>query len=259
MPSAAESAKAQLERLSQDIPANAPASNHGLPWLRSTATSYAAFIPGAKAFIDSEFDEFEAIQQKHGTSIDEIVRVAHRDLSDATKNGLDLESVEKAWIVIENATNQISNLTAESTNDIFGQHPDIKAKVGGKLDQLKNMAENFGPEARRELEDVYQKIKSVLSAGLNSNTVEKIRKLIQDKIQTVEKFGDVAWERGMEEARPCFDKNPKIKVILEENKDSLKHGDLAVLWDKVKSAASSGTTEPVQTYLRDVQERRRQG
>jgi phage terminase small subunit len=257
MPSAAESAKTQLERLSQDIPANAPASSEGLPWLRSTATAYAAFIPGATAFIDTAFDDLEVIQKKHGNRVDEIVITAHKDLSDATKDGLDLESVCKAWTVLENATNQICDLAAESTNDIFSQHPDIKAKVGGKLDQLKNMAEDFGPGARRELEDTYAKIRNVLRGGLDNDTVEKIRKLIEDKIQAVEKFGDVAWERGMEEARPYLEKSPKVKIILEENKDSLKHGNLAVLWDKVKDAASSGNTEPVQNYLRDVQERRR--
>jgi hypothetical protein len=189
MPSAAESAKTQLERLSQDIPANAPASNEGLPWLRSTATAYAAFIPGATAFIDTAFDDLEVIQKEHGNRVDEIVITAHKDLSDATKDGLDL--------------------------------------------------------------------KNVLRGGLDNDTVEKIRKLIEDKIQAVEKFGDVAWERGMEEARPYLEKSPKVKIILEENKDSLKHGNLAVLWDKVKDAASSGNTEPVQNYLRDVQERRR--
>lgn len=251
------SAKTQLEQLSQDIPANAPEANQGLSWLRSTATSYAAFIPGAKAFIDSAFNNFETVQQTHGKRVDEIVRTAHRDLTDATKNGLDLESVGKAWSVIEKAMNDIGSLAAESTNDIFGQYPDIKEKVGGKFDQLKKMAEDFGPEAKREFEDVYQKIKDVLSAGLTGDTVEKIKKLIQEKIQVVEKFGDVAWERGLEEAKPYLDKNPKIKAILEENKENLKHGNLGDLWDKVKDAASSGNTEPVQKYVKDLQEKGR--
>ena len=197
------------------------------------------------------------MQQKHGKRVDDIVRTAHHDLKDATKNGLDLESVGKAWAVIEKATNQIGSLAAESTNDILGQHPDIKEKVGEKLDQLKKMADDFGPEAKKELEDVYQKIKDVLSGGLGSESVEKIRKLIQEKIQTVEKFGNVAWERGLEEARPYLDRNPKIRAILEENMENLKHGNLGELWDKVKDAASSGNTEALEEYVRHLEAKRR--
>lgn len=199
------------------------------------------------------------VQQKHGKRVDEIIQTAHRDLRDATKNGLDLESVEKAWGVLEKAINQIGNLAADSTSDILGQHPDIKEKVGEKLDQLKKMAEDFGPEARKELEDIYQKIKDVLSGGLGSESVDKIRKLIQEKIQMVEKFGDERWERGLEEAKPYLDKNPKIKAILEENKGSLKHGNLAELWDKVKEAALSGNSEGLLKYVKQQEERRRRG
>jgi hypothetical protein len=225
--------------------------------LRSTATAYAVFIPDTKPFIDSAFDDLEAVQQKHGKRVDDIVQTAHRDLKEATKNGLDLENVWEAWEVIEKATNQISDLAAESTNDIQGQHPDIKEKFGEKLDYLKKMAEDFGPEARKELEDAYQKIKNVLSGGLAGDTVDKIRTLIQEKIQMVEKLGDAAWERGLEEAKQYIDMNTKIRTILEENKEKLKHGNLGELWIKVKEAALSGDTDALQKYVRDQEERRR--
>lgn len=257
MASAASSAKKQLEKLSQDIPANAPESNQGLPWLHSTAVAYAAFIPGAQAFIDSAFNDLESVQKKQGKRVDDIVRTAHRDLKDATKNGLDLESVGKAWEIIEKAVNQIGNLAAESSQDILSQDPDIKAKVGDKLDQLKKMAEDFGPEARKEFDDAYEKIKDLLSSGLGSDNIEKIRKLIQEKIQTVEKFGNVAWERGMEESKPFLDKNPRLRAIVEENKESLRHGNLEELWESVKEASSSGNTEPVEKFIKDLEQRRR--
>lgn len=257
MVGAASSAKKQLEQLSKDIPANAPASNEGISWLHSVATSYAAFIPGAKAFIDSAFNDLEAIQKKQGKRVDEIVSTTHRDLKEATKNGLDLESVGKAWAVIERAVNQIGSLAADSSQDLLAQHPDIKEKVGDKLDQLKKMAEDFGPEARKEFDDAYRKIKDILSAGLGSDSVEKIRKLIQEKLQMVEKFGDVAWERGVEEAKPYLDKNPKLRAIVEENKESLKHGNLEELWEKVKEASISGNTEPVEKFIKDLEEKRR--
>lgn len=205
------------------------------------------------------FNDLEVVQQKHGKRVDEIIQIAHQELKDATKNGLDFESVGYAWGVLEKAINQIGNLDAEPTNDVQSQHSDMKEKVGEKLDQLKKMAEDYGPEARKELEDVYQRMKDVLGGGLGSESAEKIRKLIQEKIQTVEKFEDVAWERGLEEVKPYSDKNPEINVILLENRENLKHGNLGELWDKVRVAAQSGHTEELQKHVKEQEKRGQSG
>lgn len=257
MVNAASAAKAQFSKLSRDIPSSAPESHQALDWLHSTAASYAAFIPGAKAYLDSAFKDLEAVQKKHGKEVDNIVRNTHRELREATKKGLDLDTVGRVWDVLEKAITQIGNLASDSANDILAQHPHIKEKVGGNLDQLNKMVSHYGPEAKKELDDTYQKIREVLSGGLGSDSVEMIRKLVQEKIEKFETFGDVAWDKGLERAKPYLEKNPKIREIVEENKQSLKHGDLGELWDKVKEAASSGDTNALQKLVKEQVEKER--
>jgi hypothetical protein len=65
--------KSPIPKLTSNISDKAPEPNEALKWLHSTATSYAAFIPGAKGYVDSAFKDLEKVQQKHGQEVDDIV------------------------------------------------------------------------------------------------------------------------------------------------------------------------------------------
>jgi hypothetical protein len=83
----------------------------------------------------------------------------------------------------------------------------------------------------------------VLAGGVGVGTIEKVKKLIQEKTEKIQKLGDEAWKKRLEQAKPYLDKNPKVKEIIESNADSLKNGDFSELFEKAKDAASSGNTE----------------
>ena len=71
---AASNTKAQIQKLTQNIQNQAPEPNEALKWLRSTASSYAAFIPGAKSYVDTAFDDLDKVHAKHSDEVEKIVQ-----------------------------------------------------------------------------------------------------------------------------------------------------------------------------------------
>jgi len=168
---------------------------------------------------------------------------------------MSVETATKSWEIVQDALGKLADLAADSANEILDNHPQIKEQVGGNLDQLKSMAQTGSDEAKKELDQTYQQIKDVLAGGVGVGTVEKVKKLIQEKTEKIQKLSDEAWKKGIEQAKPYFDKNPKLKQIVEENADSLKQGNFGELFEKVKDAASSGNTDALQDYVKDAGEK----
>jgi len=253
---AASTTKSQFEKLSQNLQKNAPEPNEALKWLRSTASSYAAFIPGAKSYVDSAFDDLDKVQAKHGKEVDEIVNKAYNELKDATKKGgMSVETATRTWEILEKTIKRLGELASDSASEILDNHPQLKEKVGGNLDQLKSMADNYGPEAKKQLDETYNQIRDVVKGGVSLESINKVRQLVQEKTEQMKKFGDEAWKKGMEQAKPYLDKNPQVKEVIEKNADSLKNGNFGELFEKVKDAASSGNMEDLQQYVKQASEK----
>jgi len=98
---AASTTKAELQRLTQGITDSAPEPNEALKWLRSTTSSYAAFIPGAKPYVDSAFNDLDKVQAKHGDEVDKIVNDAYKELKEASKSGMSMQTATKSWEILE--------------------------------------------------------------------------------------------------------------------------------------------------------------
>jgi cell division septum initiation protein DivIVA len=226
-----------------------------LKWLRSTATSYAAFIPGAKSYVDAAFDDLGKIQDKHGDEVDKIVNNTYKDLKEATKSGMSMQTVAKTWEILEKTLKDLAQLASDSANEILDNHPKLKESVGGNLDQLKKMADSYGPEAKKELDETYQQIKDVIKAGVSFETINKLKKIIEEKTEKVKKLGDQAWTKGIEQAKPYLDKSPEIKKVVEDNADLFKQGNIEELFAKVKEAASSGNAESLKDYAKKATEK----
>ncbi|KAG0646601.1 hypothetical protein D0Z07_7568 [Hyphodiscus hymeniophilus] len=252
---AASSTKNQFSKLTQNIQDSAPEPNEALKWLRSTATSYAAFIPGAKSYVDSAFNDLDKVQANHGKEVEDIVNNAYKELKQATKSGMSVETASKTWEILEKTIKQLGELASDSASEILDNHPQLKEKVGGNLDQLKSMADNYGPEAKKQLDDTYQQITDVVKGGVSMESINKVRQLIQEKTEQMKKFGDEAWKKGMEQAKPYLDKNPQVKDIIEKNQDTLKNGNFGELFEQVKDAVSSGNTDQLQQYVKQAGEK----
>ncbi|KAH7418168.1 hypothetical protein BKA64DRAFT_653734 [Cadophora sp. MPI-SDFR-AT-0126] len=255
---AASTSKAQLQKLTQGIQDSAPEPNEALKWLRSTTSQYAAFIPGAKPYVDSAFNDLDKVQAKHGDEVDKIVNNAYKELKAATKTGLSMETAVKAWSILEKTMSQLGELAKDSAGEIIDEHPELKEKLGGGLDQLKGMADSYGPEAKKELDQTYQQIKDVVKGGVSVETINKVKKLVEEKTEKVKKMGDEAWKKGLEQAKPYLDKNPEVKKLVEENADALKQGNISEIFAKVKDAVSSGNIDSLRDYVKQAGEKAKQ-
>jgi gas vesicle protein len=223
------------------------------------AQSYAVFIPGARGYVDAAFDDLDAIRSKHGDEVDRIVREAYDELRDIAGNGeLSLLTAQRAWNVIVKHLGRIGDLAGDAAQQIMDNHPQLKDKVGGNLDKLKEMGRNYGPEAKKEVDRTWDQIADIVKTGVSAENIEKIRKVVQEKTEKVKKLGDEAWKKGMEEAKPYLDKNPTVKKIVDENADSLKQGKVGDLYQQIKKAVESGDTGDLESYVKSFADKARE-
>lgn len=255
MVNAAHNTKAKFQSLTKSIESSAPEPNEALKWLRGTATSYAAFIPGGRGYVDTLFKDLESVQEKHGDEVEKVVNDAYKGIKEASKNGLSMESVAQAWEVIEKAAGQLKDLAGDSAEAILDNHPQIKEKFGGEFDQLKNYAQNLGPDAKKEVDEVWGAVSDTLKGGLSAENLNKVKNILQEKLEKVKKLGDEAWKKGEQQMKPYLEKSPQVKKVIEENAESLKSGNVKETFEKVKEAVSSGNVDDLKKYVKDAGEK----
>lgn len=242
----------------QKLKESTPEPNEALNWLRQTAQSYAAVIPGASAYVNTAFDDLDTIRAKHGGEVDQIVREAYNELKDVSQKGLNVQTAQQAWDVMQKHIKRIMDLAGDAAGDILNNHPELKERVGGNVDQLKQLGDKYGPEAKKQVNETWDQIRDIMNNGINSDTANKIRNLVQEKTEQVKKLGDEAWQRGIEQAKPYLDKNPKLKQLVEENSDALKSGNFQELYGKIKQAVESGNTGDIENYIKNATSKAKQ-
>ena len=249
----AHSTKHYFDQTTKKFSEATPEPNEALRWLRETALSYATFIPGAKGYINAAFDDLDAIRNKHGEKVDNIVREAYNELKAVTKDkGMSLETAQQVWEIIQKHLKRISDLAGDAVEDILNNHPDIKARVGSNIDQLKSLGDKYGPEAKKQVDQTWDQIRDIVKSGVSMETASKIRSLVQEKTEKLNQLGDEAWKKGMEQARPYLDKSPKVKELIENNADQLKQGNVTELWQKVQESVQSGNAESIEQYIKSA-------
>ncbi|KAL8729333.1 MAG: hypothetical protein Q9166_004830 [cf. Caloplaca sp. 2 TL-2023] len=249
----AHETKSTLTKYTQQFKDSKPEPAEAIKWLRSTARSYAAFIPGARGYVDTFFDDLDAIHRKHGKEVDSIVTEAYGELKDnVASEGMSVAAAQKAWAVLQKYMKRIADLAGDASEDILNNHPALKEKLGGNIDQLKQMGENYGPEAKKQIEETWNQIGDIIKGGIGASTIPQIQSLIQNKTQKAREMGNKLWDQGMEKAKPYLDKSPEVKKLVEENKDKLKQGNAMELAEKVKESVQSGNTDTLKEYVQST-------
>lgn len=245
------SAKSYVDTAFKKTTAAAPEPNQAVQWLRETVTSYTRMIPGASIYVDKAFDDLDKIREKHGDEVDKIITKTYNDLKKTTQKGFSIEAATDAWDILQKCLKDIGSLAGDAAQDILENHPQLKEKVGGRFDQLKQMGDQYGPEAKKQVEETWSEAQDILKGGFSAETLKKIQDLIQEKTKDLQKYGDQAWQKGIEQAKPILDKQPQLKKLVEENKDKLLKGDLGQLWQKLQEAAKSGNTDDIQKFIKE--------
>lgn len=240
------------EQLKQQIQQMTPDKDDVVSQIRSVADRYAAWIPGGKEFVDRSFKDVEDIRKKHGKEFDEIARATYDELREAAdKKGTSLDILNDIWQILSKRLSQLSGLAGDAAQQILDNHPEAKEKLGGSFDQLKDLGDRLGPEAKKQVEDTFKEASKIASAGFSADAATRIYKLVQDKKQQLQKLGDQSWQSGLEQIKPLLEKNETVKKLFEENIDTLKSGHVTDVLDKVRTAVQSGSTGGLENYIKE--------
>lgn len=246
-----EQAKAYADSVFKKSTQYTPQAGNAIQWLRETVESYTKFIPGASTYVDTAFDDLEKIRSKHNDEVDQIIRESYDEMKKVTQSGFTADSASKTWEILQDTFVRIGRLAGDVAEDILENHPQLKEKVGGKFTQLKQMGDQYGPEAKKQVDETWNEVQNILKSGFSVSSANKIQKLVQDKTQELQKYGDEAWKKGLEQAKPLLDKSPQLKELVENNKEKLLKGDLSQLWEKLQDATKSGKTDDLQSFVKE--------
>lgn len=241
--------KAYVDNAFKEVTDKAPKPNEAVKWLRETVTGYTKFIPGANHYVDKAFQDIEKVQQNHGDKVNQIISETYGELKDVTKQGASLTATAQAWDVLQKCFKRLSELAGEAAEDVLSEHPELKDKIGGQYKQLRQMADQYGPEAKQQVDDTVRKVQDIIKGGVSSENIDKARKLVEEKVQELRKYGDKAWDEGLKRAQPILDKYPDLKETVNQNKDKLLQGDLGQLWNKIQQASQTGNTQEVKDFV----------
>ena len=246
---AASEANKKYQLAAEKLQQNTPSADQAVESIKQFAYSYVGWIPGGRAYVDAAFKDWDSVKENQKEEADKLVNDAYKQFQDVSKSGLSLETASKAYDVLADLSKKIASLAGGAISDILDNHPQVKEKFGGSIEQLQSMGEQYGPEAKKQVDETWSKMKDIFAGGFSAASLEKARQLIEDNVQQIKKLGNEAWKKGLEEAKPLLDKNPKAKELIEKNSDALKQGNIKELFDKLHSAVQSNDLGDLEKYV----------
>ncbi len=245
-------ASKQYQEASKKLQSSTPDADQAINYIKEFCYSYVTWIPGGRQFVDTTFKEIETLRQNHHDEVNQIVNDTYRQFQTLSKSSLSLETAPKAFEILADLSKKLGSLTGDALTEILDNHPQVKQKFGGSIDQLKQMGERYGPEAKKQVDETWQQVKEIIGSGLTASNLDKARTLIEDREEKVKKLGDEAWKKGLEQAKPYLDKNPKVKELIEKNESALKQGNATELFEEAKNAVESGSLGDFESYINNV-------
>lgn len=247
---AAKEADKKYQAAAATLKNQAPSTDEAIDRLKQFCYSYVAWIPGGRAYVDTAFEDLASIRERNSDEVDELVSETYKRIQDIAASGLSMESLSKTYDALGDLTQKLGRLAGNTADQILENHPQLKDKIGGPIDQLKQMGEQYGPEAKKMVDETWEQVSDALSGGFSAESFDKVRRLIEEKVQKMQQLGEQAWEKGLEQAKPYLDKNPKVKQLIEDNADALKTGNATALFKEVKSAVESGDVGKLEDYVK---------
>lgn len=248
-------ASKKYQEASQKLQSTTPDAEQAINYIKEFCYSYVTWVPGGRQAVDAVFKDVDTLRQNHRNEVNQLVNDAYRQFQDLSKSGLSMETASRAFDILADLSKKFGNLAGDALTDILDNHPQIKQRFGGSIDQLKQMGEEYGPEAKRQVDQTWQQVKEIMGSGLTAANLDKARRLVEEKVEQVQKLGDEAWKKGMEQAKPYLDKNPKVKELIEKNEGALRRGNVTELFQEAKNAAESGNMGSLENYINNVVEK----
>ncbi|KAH8119012.1 hypothetical protein DFH11DRAFT_1562416 [Phellopilus nigrolimitatus] len=195
--------------------------SQALSYLRGVAKQYAAFIPGAASYVDSTFDELDALHGEHGGEMDGILKETMDELSKAvSEGGANTKTAARVYEIIGRSVGKMQELGKKVGGDILEKSSAIKEKLGSGYGQLKSLAEKAGPEGKKVMDELSKQLKEISSNGLNEESLQKARQLLQDKTgqlgKLAESSGGAALDGGSDKLQALLSSVPGGEELKEK-------------------------------------------
>ncbi|OAA64020.1 hypothetical protein ISF_04729 [Cordyceps fumosorosea ARSEF 2679] len=252
---AAVEANKQYKAAAAKLQQATPEPDQAISYIKDLAYSYVGWVPGGRGFVDAAFKDVEVVREKHKDEVNNIIADGYRQFQELSKAGLSMQTATRAYETLADLAKKLADLSNDALSDIVDNHPQVKEKLGGNLDKLKALGEEYGPDAKKQVDETWHQVKDVFAGGLSAANVAKAKTLIDDKVGQLQKLGDEAWSKGLDAAKPYLDKNPKAKELIERNADALKQGNVKELFDKARAAVDSGDLGDLEKYVKGAADR----
>ncbi|KAI5815172.1 hypothetical protein BZA77DRAFT_345125 [Pyronema omphalodes] len=261
----AQTAITKAESAKQAVISATPNKNEIVSFFKNSLGPYVHFIPGA----DKVFEELDRLAESHGEEVEKIIGNAYEEIkNEVKKGGLDVATAVKLADTMKKTAEELKELGKDAGRKVLEDSPELKEKVGKAMDMLKDMADEYGPDAKKVVDETYKELEDLYKEGVTPQGVYKAVQLVKEKKEKIKDMGikvaEKAWEKGTKEAQPYLEKFPEVKKVVEENMDSLKGmalgGGISVtmipklfktIMDATQGDAKEGT-EKLKKYFEDI-------
>lgn len=248
----AKEAQNKYQEAAQKFQESTPDADQAASYVKDLCYSYISWIPGGRQYVDAAFRDLDKVRKNHKDEADALLRDAYDQLREVSKGGLSLETARRALDVLGDVASKAAELGGDAIADVLEEHPQAKEKLGGGIDELRRMGDQYGPEAKKQVDETWRQLTEVWRGGLSAENVSRAQELLQEKTEQLRKMGDQAWKKGLEEAKPLLDKNPSIKKLVEENAEALRQGNAKELFNRARKAVESGDTGDLEKYVHEA-------
>ncbi|KAK7991065.1 hypothetical protein PG990_015345 [Apiospora arundinis] len=248
----ASEANKTYEQAAAKLQEKTPSADQAYNYVKEFCYAYVGWFPGGRQYVDMAFKDLETVRENNKDEADKLVNDAYKQFQGLAKSGLSLETARKAYDMLADLSKKLANLAGNSIGDLMDNHPDLKKQIGPHVEQLKQMGDQYGPEAKKQVDETWAQMADIFKSGFSVASVDKARKLIQEKTEQVKKLGDQAWTKGIEQAKPYLEKYPEAKKLLEENEDALKQGNTTELFKQLSSSLEKKDFSGFEKYVKQT-------
>lgn len=249
----AKEAQKKYQVAAQKLQESTPDADEAASYIKDLCYSYVSWVPGGRQYVDAAFRDLDKVRSNHGDEADAIIKDAHKQLKEvASSGGLNLDTARRALDILADVASKAAELGGDVIADVLEEHPQAREKLGGGVEELRRLGDQLGPEAKKQVEETWRQLAEVARGGFSADNLNRARELLREKTEQVQRLGDEAWKKGMEQAKPLLDKNPRVKKLLEENADALRQGNAGELFNRARKAVESGDTGDLENYVREA-------
>ncbi len=248
----------KYQQVAATIKDKTPSTDEAIGKVREFCYSYVAWVPGGRQYVDTAFNDLAAVRESHGDEVDKIVNETYGEFQGIARTGLSFESATKAYDALANLAKKIADLSVSAGDQILERHPQLNDKVGEPIRQLKDMGAQYGPDAKKVVDETWSQVNDVLASGFSIESADKVRKIVEERTEQVRKLGNDVWDKGLEQAKPYLDKSPTLKKLVTENTDLLRQGNVTELFKQIKTLGEGGDSSKLEEYVKQAVEKAKQ-